>query len=311
MEYCEGNSREYELEDVVDLGDDNTSEGITFHKDGSLYVTAYLNGKVFRFSHQVAEVVAKDLDGPAAIGFDSNGNLYVCEYGIDKAGKVTRITVDGRNEVLPTEADDGIGWFRQKKKRTIEHPNGMAVRSDGIVYVSSGRFVACIEENLASVLFSFPKWRPFHIMNGMALSEDQRTLYVNDALSGRIWKASLDASGRLSGVAKLKLKKRLWYADGIALDENECLYVTYKKKRLARIAPENGKVVDLYSGDELKTPANIAFGHGEAFDNRSIYITQLGNMELFGKIEPVASATVIKRIYVNVPGMVLPPLRWQ
>lgn len=295
---------------VVDIAD--TSEGITFSKDGVLYVTSYTKGNIIAIgSNGGQSIYASDLISPAAIAFDSRENLYACEWGTvrfrlwtKRRGRVTRITPDGRRKhITDIASNDG------SKRRSISHPNGIAITSGDVVYFSdSSGFVARIQNNEGSVLFSFRNWIPTtgvnisHSPNGMALTEDEKTLYVNDAASGDIWQVKLDESGRVTGKSKLPLSKPLPYADGIAIDKNGLLYVTYDLKYIAKVTPESGEVVNLYSKEGLRTPANIAFGYGGQFDNQSIYIAQLGLNEKQG-------ASLIKKIFIGTDGMILPPLR--
>jgi sugar lactone lactonase YvrE len=295
---------------VADIGD--TSEGITFSKDGVLYVTSYTKGNIVAIRGDGAQsMYASGLLSPAAIAFDSRENLYVCEWGTvrfrlwtKRRGRVTRITPDGQREhITEIASNDG------SKRRSISHPNGIAITSDDVVYFSdSSGFVARVENNEGSVLFSFRNWIPTtgvnisYSPNGMALTEDETTLYVNDAASGDIWQVELDESGKLTGKSKLPLSKPLPYADGIAIDKNGLLYVTYDLKYVAKVTPETGEVVDLYSKEGLRTPANIAFGYGSQFDNQSIYIAQLG-------LKEKQDASVIKKIFVGTEGMILPPLK--
>lgn len=312
-----------EVTDFLDIGD--TSEGITFDGKGFLYVTSYTKGKILKIApDETTSEFAKELIAPAAIAFDSNNNLYVCECGTfilvtlgrkqipvwtKIPGKLTRISPH-RTKKFILEADDGVGRFGIKKKRKIKHPNGIAVKRNGVVYVSEmSGFVARIEGDNARVLFSFFNWLPTpinftHSPNGMALSKDERILYVNDMSSGDVWKISLDDNGNLVDKGKLPLSKSLRAADGIAIDDEGYLYITYELKHIAKVDPKNGKVEDVYSGDGLYTPANIAFGYGEGFDNKSIYITQLA---LGMNLAEAKGATIIKKMYIGTPGLVLPP----
>jgi sugar lactone lactonase YvrE len=317
LEESTGNDK---IRDFIDIGD--TSEGITFDDKGYLYVTSYDKGKVLKVTPDGAiSDFAKELIAPAAIAFDCNQNFYVCECGtfftlpflniplpLTKIpGKLTRITPDGTKKYF-TKAYDSTGLFGKRKMRRIKHPNGIAVKSNGVVYVSEmSGFVACIKDNNASILFSFFSF-PLtdinlkHSPNGMALSKDEKTLYVNDMISGYIWKVSLDENGNMIEKEKLPLSKSLRQADGIALDEKGYLYITYELKNIAKVDPETGKVEDIYSGDELNTPANIAFGNGEGFDNKSLYITQLGLRKDIPKEEKVK---IIKKMYIGTSGLVI------
>lgn len=306
------------IEDFVDIND--TSEGITFDGKGYLYVTSYNRGKVLKISHnKTVSDFASGLIGPAAIAFDGNHNFYVCECGkfitlpflnvvlpfTSIRGKITRIDPDGTKTFF-LQADEERGLHGSKRTRQIKHPNGMAVKRNGVVYVSEmSGFVVRIEGDSASVLFSFSNLLPLdiglrHSPNGMVLSQDEKFLYVNDMRSGDVWKVSLDEEGYMADKERLPLRpKSLPQADGIVLDEKGYLYITYKLKNIARVSPQTGVVEDIYCEDELNTPANIAFGYGEGFDNKSIYITQLG---LKKDLPKAKEATTIKKMYIGNPG---------
>lgn len=320
MEKAELANDHPKIENFVDIED--TSEGITFDGKGYLYVTSYNKGKVLKISHnKTVSEFASGLIGPAAIAFDCDQNFYVCECGkfitlpfinlllpfTRIPGKLIRIDPDGSKKYF-LKADDESGINGRKKYRKIKHPNGMAVKRNGVVFVSEmSGFVVRIEADNASVLFSFSNLLPLdiglqHSPNGMALSKDEKFLYVNDMRSGDVWKVSLDENGYMIGKERLPLRpKSLPQADGIVLDEKGYLYITYKLKNIARVAPQTGEVEDIYCDDELNTPANIAFGYGCGFDTKSIYITQLGLKKDLPKAKEV---TMIKKMYIGNSGQV-------
>ena len=308
------------IENFIDIKD--TSEGITFDGKGYLYVTSYNNGKVLKISSdKTVSDFASGLIGPAAIAFDCNQNFYVCECGkfitlpfinlmlpvTRIPGKLTRIDPDGTKKYF-LKADDERGLYGGKRTWKIKHPNGMAIKRNGVVYVSEmSGFIVRIEGDNASVLFSFSNFLPLdiglqHSPNGMVLSKDEKFLYVNDMRSGDVWKVSLDEKGYMIGRERLPLHpKSLPQADGIVLDEKGYLYITYQLKDIARVAPQTGEVEDIYCDEELNTPANIAFGYGKGFDNKSLYITQLGLKKDLPKAKEI---TVIKKMYIGNSGLV-------
>ena len=115
-------------------------------------------------------------------------------------GRLTRIAPDGTKKHF-LEAQDDSGLNGRKKTRRIKHPNGIAVKRTGVVYVSEmSGFVARIEGDRASVLFSFANMFPTAIglknsPNGMVLTKDEKVLYVDDMRGVDIWKVHLNAEG--------------------------------------------------------------------------------------------------------------------
>jgi sugar lactone lactonase YvrE len=69
--------------------------GLTFSRDGQLYITSRHDGMVFCYrDYDQLEVVAEDLGIPCGIIFDSKGFLYVG----DRSGRIFRIDSSGNKE---------------------------------------------------------------------------------------------------------------------------------------------------------------------------------------------------------------------
>lgn len=264
------------------------SEGLVFDGAGDLYVTLTRKGEVVKVTAAGGvSKVASGLAAPSGIALAGDGSLYVCEYGTTSGGgKLTQLSTAGK--VLTTTSSAG--------GKTFVNPNHVVVSSLGVVYMSdSSGFVARLESGKAELLFDAKQVNTVASPNGMALSSDEGTLYVNDLLAGTgMWRISLDSQGRKTKVAAMTLSTSLTMADGIALDCRGMLYVTYLGSRVARVNPADGKVETIYSGLDFSTPANIAFGHGPGFERRALYVTQLG---LAG------APTKIKTLYVGFPGL--------
>ena len=239
-----------------------------------------------RVIRHYSEIPARHPDQSIPAALAPGGDLYVCEYGTSAGGgQLSRVTPAGKKSTVATAA--GTTPFK--------NPNHVAVSSAGVVYMSdSGGFVARIEGTTSTLLLDARAKVASASPNGLALSADERTLYVNDLLAHKnLWVVSLDAEGKATGTEALALDRTLPLADGIALDCRGRLYITYALSKIALVDPVKKTASDIYTGQDLSTPANVAFGQGSGFDHRSLYIAQLGM---------AGSPTTIARMYVGVSG---------
>ena len=104
--------------------------------------------------------------------------------------------------------------------------------------------------------------------NGIEVSPDEKTLYVNESVQRKVWAFDIDSQGNISN-KKLFHQFEDFGMDGMRCDQNGNLYITRHGK---------GTVVKLSSQGVLikeiklkgKKPSNIAFG---GKDGRTAYIT--------------------------------------
>ena len=280
----------YQVSTFADVG--GRTEDLAFDGQGNVYVSLTRKGQIRKITAEgKVSDVASGLASPAGLALAPDGALYVCEYGsaATGGGKLTRVSLAGAKTTVATAA--GSKPFR--------NPNHLAINRQGVVYMSdSSGFVARVQGSKATLLFDARKQTAAASPNGVALSADQRTLYVNDLLAPKsVWKVSLDQQGNLTAVAPLDLEQPLTLADGIALDCRGRLYISHGLTKLSMADPVTGKVQQIYAGADLATPANLAFGHGAGFDVRSGYVAQLGM---------AGSPTAVKKIYLGFAGQVLP-----
>ena len=275
----------YAVSTFADVG--GKSEDIAFDGKGNLYVSMTRDGQIKKVtSGGKVSLVASGLAAPAGIAMAPGGDLYVCEYGTSSGGgKLSRVTPAGVKSTVATAAGS----------TTFKNPNHVAVSSAGVVYMSdSGGFVARIQGTTATMLLDAKAKVKSASPNGLALSSDERTLYVNDLFANKnLWVVSLDADGKATKAEAMTLDRALPLADGIALDCRGHLYITYGLSKVAVVDPVAKTAKDIYTGQDLSTPANVAFGRGSGFDPRSLYIAQLGM---------TGSPTTVAKMYVGVTG---------
>lgn len=279
------------------------TEGAAVAPDGSVYFTDIPDGKdkgqILRFDPRSKETTIFTAESHKANGlmFDAEGFLIACE-GADQGGRcVSRWDVNaGKREVL---AERYMG-------KRFNAPNDLCIDLKGRIYFTDPRYLGDEprelehravyrvdrEHNVVEVTHDVEK------PNGIAISADQKTLYVADNNNGtdridrnapppekgamKILAYSLGDDGLVSG------KPRVLYdfgresgCDGMTLDSNGNLYLTARS--LARpgvliLNPEGHEVGFIATGkpqpdakDPKGLPSNCDFGIGD--ENNVLYIT--------------------------------------
>lgn len=156
----------------------------------------------------------------------------------------------------------------------LNGPNDLVVRSDGTIYFTDPDYQAPRPRpQSATRVYRFTPGGALEVIaadlsqpNGIALSLDERTLFVGHA--GGLVRFPLDASGAVSG-PRAPFGGLSGGVDGLGRDCAGDLYVTH----------QDAVVVLDPSGAELgRLPApgatNVAFGGG---DGRTLYVTALGD----------------------------------
>jgi gluconolactonase len=228
-------------------------------------------------------VVARTGGFLLGLAFDGDGYCYACDMGL---GRVVRIGLNGAVEVL---ADSVAG-------RRLSSPNYLVFRSDGTLYVTeSGSGWEADDGYLFRI-------RPGHepevvsqecraFPNGLALSADQRTLYVVESRQPGVVTYELD--GDAVGPRREFLHLPRTVPDGLALDSSGALYVScWRPDRVYRVAAGSDAAeiyLDDWTAEYLNSPTNLCFGGP---DLSTIYLAGLGGY-------------AISQISAEVPGQPL------
>jgi sugar lactone lactonase YvrE len=247
------------------IDDFNGSEGITFNGEGRLFIGA--NNAVW-----IAEPdgsVRKLVDvyrhlGQAGIGereilAADFGPTNAFQHGPNDDGMVWRITPEGERTTFAI----GIG----DPNAIIRLPGGTWLVSDDatdkIYKLVDGR------AEIWSTSVPFP--------NGMALSHDEKTLYVAQIFSAigpvvpdtAIWAIPIRDDKQAS---EAKIVARTKQApDGLVADEFGRIYIADNgSDTVRRYDPETGEMIVIAEG--LTAVASLVFGEGE-FDHYSLYAT--------------------------------------
>ena len=199
---------------------------------------------------------------PNGLRFDRDGTLYVADY---VGHNIFRIAPGSTTPEL--YAHDA----------RMSQPNDIAITADGVLYASdpdwehgTGRVWRIDRDGQVTLAAE-----GMGTANGIDVSPDGRTLYVNESVQRKIWAFAIATDGTLS-------KKRLLHRfddfgmDGMRVDVDGNLYVSrFGKGTIVKLAP-NGKLLR-----EIKLPgdrpSNLCFGGP---DGRTVYVTEVEHQRL-------------------------------
>lgn len=199
---------------------------------------------------------------PNGLRFDRDGTLYVADYV-------------GHNifRIAPGTATPRLHAHEAK----MSQPNDLAITADGVLYASdpdwergTGRVWRIDREGKVTLAAE-----GMGTANGIEVSPDGRTLYVNESVQRNIWAFAIGADGTLSD-------KRLLHRfedhgmDGMRVDVDGNLYVSrFGKGTIARLAPDGTLLREIkLPGDR---PSNLCFGGP---DGRTVYVTEVEHQRL-------------------------------
>lgn len=255
------------------------------------------------------EIFASGLDHPECVAFDREGNLWAG----GEAGQVYRITPDGAvNKIADLKTFNAGLAFSPEDELIVCNPAAglVKVRPDGShesfathagghkiicanfgVFTRAGQYFVTDsgqwkKNNGALCRFS-PDGKgeviagPFGYANGLALSADERTLFMVESDFDRVWKFDLDERGSVArhevyaeGVGRMP--------DGLALDSAGLLYAScYASDEIYRI--NAGGKLEQFAADRwailLSRPTNMAFGVRDG-DRDTMYVANLGRQTI-------------------------------
>ncbi len=232
-------------------------EGPEIDAHGNLLVTNFeQNGTIGLVSESGAcerYVTLPSGSSASSIKFDSRGRMLVADY----AGH-NILAVDASTRAVVTYVHSTL--FNQ--------PNDMVIARQDVLYLSDPNFkagtgqvfrvehdqVTRVAENMGTT-------------NGIELSPDERTLYVNESAQRRIWAFTVEGKGLVN--------QRLFAAfpdhglDGMRCDRAGNLYVTrYGKGTVVVLSPDGKLIREIML--RSKAPSNLVFG---GRDGRTVFVT--------------------------------------
>ena len=245
------------------------------------------------------------IEGPAT---DAEGNIYAVNFG--EEGTIGKVTKEGKSSLfvkLP-EGSTGNGIRLDNKGNmfvadytghnvlkidvflkqidvhvhsdSMNQPNDLAIAKDGTLYASDPDWKAStgnlwrIGTDQSLTLLE----AGMGTTNGLEISPDEKTLYVNESVQLQVWAYDLSPSGDISGKRPL-ISFPDFGMDGMRCDVRGNIYITrYGKGTVAMVSPNGELLREIQL--KGKKPSNITFG-GE--DGKTCYVTlqDRGNIESF------------------------------
>lgn len=230
-------------------------EGPAFDKNGTLFVVNFGrngtigavdgNGNASLFVELPAGSVAN------SIKFNSQGDMFLADYPMHNVLKVEMsakvVTVFSHNA-------------------SFNQPNDLCINSRDQLFASDPHW-----KTNTGKLWRIDPDGSSHLLedsmgttNGIELSPDERTLYVNESIQRNVWKYSVDEAGNVSG-------KTLFHRfddfgmDGMKCDNAGNLYITrYGKGTIAVLSPDGTLLREI--GLKGKNCSNLVFGGPEGKD---------------------------------------------
>lgn len=241
------------------------------------------------------------VEGPAS---DAKGVFYAVNY--ERQGTIGRTTPDGKSEVFVALPEGSIGNGirfdragmmyvadytqhnvlridpKTRKVSVFAHqpamnqPNDLAIAPDGTLYASDPNWKAStgqlwrisregkvkkIADNMGTT-------------NGIEVSPDGKTLYVNESVQRNIWAFDITSDGVAD--KRLLIQFPDFGFDGMRCDTDGNLYVCRHGKGTVAVVSPQGKV--LREIDVLGTkPSNLCFG---GKDGRTVIVTEVDHQRL-------------------------------
>ena len=256
-----------------------------FNND-KLYYVEYGSQTVMTWDgNQNQEFWKMDGCGPSAIVALSSGNFLVTCYD---SGSIARVSADGKT----------ITEYKQDREgQSFQGPNDfVAGKKGGVYFTASGPWES--EPIVGKIFYMDAKSEirqvadDLHYANGIALSNDGKTLFLAESEASRVIQFNVLQDGSL---ADRRLFVRIGqvdpdsgsyaYPDGLKMDRNENLYIgQYSKGRIVVVSPDRKLVKTI----DVPSPAapNLSFGPDEAV----VYIMAVddqNNAPYWGKVYEV------------------------
>lgn len=245
--------------------------------------------------HTAENLFSNNIEGPA---FDKKGNLYVVNFGKD--GTIGLVKPSGMAELfitLPEGSTANSVKFDSKGRMYLADYTGHNVLTVDMktkaisVYVHDDRFNQpndIIVNRKDQIFASDPNWKQgtgqlwridqggkavlltsdMGTTNGIALSPDEKRLYVNESVQRKIWVFDVDDAGNISN-KKLFAEFEDFGFDGMACDNKGNLYVTrYGKGTIAILSPDGKPLREVQL--KGKRCSNLVFG---GKDGKTVFVT--------------------------------------
>jgi gluconolactonase len=244
-------------------------EGPAVNKDGILFAVNFKKqgtvGKIMPDGSGTIFIELPDSSIGNGIRFNRYGDMFIADYinhNILKVNMLTKkINVFAHEPRMNQPNDITI----DKKDRLYASDPNWKNSTGNIWRIDANGKITLLEANMGTA-------------NGIEVSPDSKTLYVNESVQRKVWAYDLLPDGNISN-KRLLLEFPDFGLDGMRCDVTGNLYIArYGKGTVVKVSP-GGKIIKeiILKG---KNPSNVTFG---GKDGRTIYVTvqDEGNIETF------------------------------
>jgi gluconolactonase len=242
------------------------TEGPVSAKDGTLYFSDLRPSLIYRLDHGGSLTIGvRNTNGANGLAFAPNGDLLTAE---GDGRKISRI-LDGN---LIANCSQGVNGT------SLMAPNDLIVDRKGGVYFTDPGPRPLVPKRKAFVYY-LPPHAHLPILiddeitrpNGIALTNDGKTLFVDDTVGDAVFAFTVHADGTASAkriFARLHnlVPEKESGADGMAIDSSDRLYVTSISG--VQVFDRNGRYLGTI--DVPRQPTNVAFAGPK---KRWLYVT--------------------------------------
>lgn len=262
---------------------DSFLEGPVCDARGNLYVTDIPYGRIFRIDAAGSWDLVAEFDGePNGMKLLSDGELLITDYknglvALEIASGKVRPFLERRNSERFKGVNDlvfdsrGNLYFTDQGQTGLHDPTGRVYR-----LAPDGR--------LGALITNAPS------PNGVALSPDEKVLFVAMTRGNSVWRVPLLADGSVSKVGQFFASYGPSGPDGLAMDVAGRLVVANPGLGWAWVLNTRAEPVEILRGPAGSSITNVAFGGP---GNRTLYLTD-------------SSSGTIRRTAMSEPGCPLP-----
>lgn len=260
-------------------------EGPGVDRAGNLYAVNFARqhtiGKVTPSGEASLFLELSDGSCGNGIRFNRAGDMLIADYTNHNLLRVEMTVAVGAGSLA--ERNRAIHIFAHEP--AMNQPNDLAIMANDILFASDPNWMGewgqiwRIDPNGVVTLLE----TGMGTTNGIEVSPDERTLYVNETVQRRVWAYDLAPDGAISNKRLFHQFPDHWL-DGMRCDIAGNLYVTrWGKGVIAKLSPQGNLLSEIPLTGKKCT--NIAFGGP---DGCTAYITvaDRGNIETFRVDQP-------------------------
>lgn len=235
-------------------------EGPNFDKAGNLYVVNYLkDGTIGKISTKDGSgelfVTLPDSSIANSIQFNSKGNMYLPDF---KGHNVLEVNTKTRKVSVYVHSDK------------MHQPNDLCINKKDQLFASDpdwknqGGQIWRIDKGGKAVLLE----TNMGTTNGIELSPDEKTLYVNESVQRKVWKYDVDNAGNISNKTLFASFDDYGF-DGMKCDKAGNLYIArWGKGTIVVLSPAGKEIREIPL--KGKHCSNLTFG---GKDGKTVFVT--------------------------------------